>query len=59
MLGRKIIASRHLYLEFFFFFFFLGPTGAAYGSSQARGQIGTALAAAYLNHRNMESKPHL
>ena len=41
----------------FFFFVFLGQPVVAYGSSQARGRIGTVATA--LRHSNPGSKPHL
>ena len=44
-------------LFFFFFFWLFRATPAAYGSSQARGQIGAA--AAGHSHSNPRSEPHL
>ena len=44
-------------LPSFFFFFFFRITPGAYGSSQARGRIGTA--ADSHSHSNTRSKPHL
>ena len=47
---------------FFFFFFFKGCTcsvWAAYGGSQARGQIGVAAAGLHHSHSNAKSEPRL
>ena len=50
-------APKHIWVEDSFFFFNLfRATSAAYGSSQARGQI-RAVAASH-SHRNVGSKPH-
>ena len=43
---------------FFFFFFFLRAEYAAYGSSQARGQIRATAAHLLCSHSNTASKPH-
>jgi len=40
-------------------FFFLGATSAAYGSSQARGQIGATAAGLFHSHSNAGSELHL
>ena len=46
---------------FFFFFFFLLFMAApeAYGSSQARGPMGTSAACLYHSHSNVGSEPSL
>ena len=41
------------------FFFFFKATGAAYGSSQARGQITATAAGLHHSHSNIRSKPRL
>ena len=43
----------------FLFLFSLKATGAAYGSSQARGQIGAAAASLHHSHSNTRSELHL
>ena len=43
----------------FFFFFFFRAVPEAYGSSLARGQIGTAAAGLCTGHSNVGSKPCL
>ena len=35
------------------------PTRVAYGSSQARGQIGATAAGLHFSHSNVGSEPHL
>ena len=45
-------------LIFFFFLIFSAPP-LAYGSSQARGQIGPAAACLHHSHSNLGSEPHL
>ena len=49
------------YFFFFFFFFWWGRVGAlvAYGSTQARGWIGTIAASLRHSHSNVGSKLHL
>ena len=47
------------YVLLLFFFFFFRAAGAAYGSSQARGQIAAKAAGLGHSHSNMESEPHL
>ena len=42
-----------------FFFFLFRPIPAAYGSSQARGQIGAASAGLHHSHSNARSEPGL
>ena len=56
---RSFHPSHHFSLSglVLFLFFFLWATGAAYGGSQARGQIGDT--AAGLHHSNTGSKLHL
>ena len=44
---------------FFFFFTFLGTASAAYGSSQARGQIEASAAGLQHSHNNPRSSPSL
>ena len=44
-------------LKFIYFFFKAAP--AAYGSSQARGQIGAAAASLHHSHGNTRFEPHL
>ena len=44
--------------SFFFFFFLFRATPAAYGNSQARGQIGAAAAGLHHSHGNMGSLTH-
>ena len=46
-------------LSFFKFFFFLRAIPMAYGSSQARGQIGATAASLHHSHSNTRSQPHL
>ena len=41
------------------FFFFFRTAPAAYGSSQARSQIGAVAAGLHHSHSNAGSKPHL
>ena len=43
----------HIYIVF------LRPVLAAYGTSQARGQIGAAAPGPHHSHSNARSKPHL
>ena len=43
----------------FYFFFLFRATPAAYGSSQAGGQIGAAATGLCHSHSNMGSEPHL
>ena len=50
------IIARNIF-SVFFFFFKAAPT--AYGSSQARGQIGAVVADLYHSHSNARSEPHL
>ena len=47
------------FLDFFFFFCLFRAAPAAYGSSQAGGQIGAADAGLRHSHSNTGSKPHL
>ena len=55
--------SHHAGTSYFFFSFFFfclfRAVPMAYGSSQARGQMGTAAAGLCHSHSNMGSKPHL
>ena len=44
---------------FFFFFCLFRAAPVAYGSSQARGQIGAAAASLHHSHSNEGSEPHL
>ena len=44
---------------YFLFFVFSRATPMAYGSSQARGRIGTVTTSIHQSHSNMGSKPHL
>ena len=46
------------FLVFFFFFIFMAAP-AAYGSSQARGQIGAAAASLHHSHSNARTQPCL
>ena len=52
---------RLLCFFFFFFFFFLFTAAAlvAYGSSQAKGQIGAAAVGLQYSHGNIRWEPHL
>ena len=42
-----------------FTFFFFSATSVAYGSSQARGQIGATAASLHHSRSNARSQPHL
>ena len=53
LLNRKI----GFFFNFYFFHFSAAP--AAYGSSQARGQLGAISASLHHNHGSTESEPHL
>ena len=44
---------------FFFFFLLFGAALTAYGSSQARGQIGATATGLHHSHSNVGSEPHL
>ena len=44
---------------FFLFFWPFRATGVAYGSSQARGQIGAIVAGLHFSNSKARSKPHL
>ena len=60
----KQLYFKLIYLFIYFkfcknFFLFFTATPAAYGSSRARGQIGTAAAGPCSSHRNTRSKPHV
>ena len=44
---------------FFFFFGLLRAAPTAYGSSQAKGQIGAAVAGLHHSHSNARSEPHM
>jgi len=52
-----------MFLSFFFFFFvfllFLWAAPAAYGGTQARGQIGAVAASLRQSHSNARSEPRL
>ena len=52
-------SSRNTKTIFFFFLVFFRAALAAYGGSQARGQIGAADAGLHHSHSNVESEPHL
>ena len=56
-LGLKIFFVVVCFFVFFFFFCFFKAAFEAYGSSQARGQIGAT--ASGLCHSSMESEPRL
>ena len=53
-----LFKNLYIYTHFFFFLLFRA-TPAAYGSSQARGGIGTAAAGLYHSHGSTGSKLHL
>ena len=68
MVIKNLLKNKGLRLdgfvgEFFFFFFvfllFLWAAPAAYGGSQARGQIGAAATGLCQSHSNVGSKPRL
>ena len=60
ILLKFVMAWMVSILFFFFFFFFLFRAApAACGSSQARGQMGTAAASLHHSHSNIGSKPCL
>ena len=59
---RESWANNSFFESFFsafFFLFFLGDSLAAYGSSQARGQIRATAAGLCHSHSNVESKLHV
>ena len=62
-LNAKRPSPKHIILIiiiiFFGLFAFSRATPAAYGGSQARGQIGTAADSLHHSHSNAESEPHL
>ena len=51
--------STIFFFFFFFFFFLFRASSAAYGSSQARSQIGATAAGLHHNHCNIRFKPQL
>ena len=54
-LKKKKAHNNH----YFLFFFFFRAASVVYGSSQARGQIGTAAASLHHSHSNRGSELHL
>ena len=59
--NKDFLLKTAFYLFFFFFFFFAisWTAPAAYGGSQARGQIEATSAGLYHSHSNVGSEPHL
>ena len=55
----KVMIGMGLELLFFFFFLLSRAPPTAYGSSQARGQIGATTSSLHHSHSNTASKPHL
>ena len=51
--------SLLIFFSYFFSYFFFRATPAAYGNSQARGQIRAAVAGLHRSHSNMGSELHL
>ena len=54
----QLVEDREVLCHRLFFFFFL-PTLMAYGSSQARGPVGTVATILCHSHGNAGSEPHL
>ena len=57
-MGEREKRNSPFFIVSFFFLFFRAAT-VAYGSSQARGQIGVGAASLYHSHSKAGSKPHL
>ena len=58
-LNKKMGFSLVFYSLFYFIFLLFRATPAAYGGSQARGQIGAVAARVHHSHSNLRSQPHL
>ena len=58
-LGVLVHSTDFLGFCFFFLFGLFKATPVAYGSFQARGQIGAAVASLHRSHSNARSEPHL
>ena len=59
VLQRLYSINVGVFLGVFFFFCLFRDALAAYGGSQARGQIGATNASLCYSHSNARSKPHL